>query len=606
MWLVDTETLKLQQVTDEKQHPFAILSHTWQAGEEVTFQDMQNFEAHVLEHKYGFYKIQNMCRIARRYWKYVWIDTCCIDKTSSAELTEAINSMFRYYRTAEACYVFLSDFRELPMRISEHDRLAQVARNLRNCKWFTRGWTLQELIAPSRLEFFDDHWNFLGEKADLESVLSEITNIDESVLRDSSRLYTIPVARRMSWASRRQTAREEDIAYCLLGIFDITMPLLYGEGAKAFLRLQQQIAMENSDLSIFAWEACSTNEVSSHGDGEARPEDNQYSGIFAETPGDFSKCATLRMHRAKLASMPGEMTMTNIGLRLSGAHITTHLDHIVLGLNCLRHSQVNGSLEWMGIYLVRFGSSYIRTRPSKVHTSGSKHFWGKAPRRETEPIYLQPRLLPDEVKRTNALLENIIILRYDENTKNSITARHGIPDAAYTETGPDTKSLQQASSARLRTILEFEERVNPFGGAVFRTNVAEEFDGIHLISLKTGPNDNNTHEVAVVVSLQWDGTELRLNYALYESTSDLMQYVDREPAPTEAAGYLERVQDYFLENRSISDLTGLLNQEKMPTTISIPGAAAGAPQRVISIERDRSLLLRTGGFFYLLLKTHVG
>ncbi|KAG6356810.1 hypothetical protein INS49_014684 [Diaporthe citri] len=584
MWLVDTELLQLRQVTDEKQLPFAILSHTWQAGEEVTFQEMQDLDA--VSHKSGFHKIKSVCRIAQRYWKYAWIDTCCIDKTSSAELSEAINSMFRYYRAAEVCYVFLSDFSTLPSRIPERERLARVAENLKNCKWFTRGWTLQELIAPRRLEFFDDHWNFLGEKADLEGPLSEITNIDESVLKDSSRLYAIPVARRMSWASGRQTAREEDVAYCLLGIFDITMPLLYGEGSKAYLRLQQNIAMENSDLSIFAWEYSSNQAVSSGDDLETWQNDNQYSGIFAESPANFSKCATLRMHRAKLTYME-EMTMTNIGLRLSGAHITTHLNHIVLGLNCLRHSHDDGSVEWMGIYLERFGLTYIRTRPFMVHASASKHFWGKAPERVTQPIYIQPRLLPAEIKRTSALLENVVVVRYDQDIAKLIEARHGVPDMAYTETGPTANSLQQATSTRLRAILETEERANPFGGAVFRTNVAEEFVGIHLIRVKVGPSADTSTKIGLVICLQWDGAELRLSYALYESTSDLMKYIDKEPEPTESAGYLERLQDFFLENRSISDLTGLLSQEKMPTM------------------KDRSLLSRTDSYFYLLLRSKI-
>ncbi|POS73599.1 hypothetical protein DHEL01_v208004 [Diaporthe helianthi] len=361
---------------------------------------MQDLEA--VRHKAGFQKIQNTCRIARRLWRYAWIDTCCIDKTSSAELTEAINSMFRYYRTAEVCYVLLSDFPTLPARIPERERLAQVARNLKSCKWFTRGWALQELIAPGRLEFFDDHWNFLGEKSDLEGPLSDITRIDETVLKDSSRLSEIPVARRMSWASGRQTAREEDVAYCLLGIFDITMPLLYGEGSKAFLRLQEEIARQSSELSIFAWESGSARTEHRRDDANASRKENQYSGIFSESPADFANFATLRMHRVKLTSME-EMTMTNIGLRLSGAHITTHNNNIVLGLNCLRHSPKDGSVEWMGIYLERFGLTYVRTKPSTVHTSASKHFWGKEPVRVTQPIYIQPRLLPEQKRRTEAL-----------------------------------------------------------------------------------------------------------------------------------------------------------------------------------------------------------
>lgn len=131
--------------------------------------------------------------------------------------------------------MFLADFESLPHKqITEKERLALVATGLRHCKWFTRGWTLQELIVPRKLEFYDNRWEFLRAKTDLEAPLCKITNIDESVLQNSSKLYTIPVARRMSWASRRQTTRVEDLAYCLLGIFNITMPLLYGQGSKVF------------------------------------------------------------------------------------------------------------------------------------------------------------------------------------------------------------------------------------------------------------------------------------------------------------------------------------------------------------------------------------
>ncbi|KAK7742099.1 hypothetical protein SLS53_004685 [Cytospora paraplurivora] len=260
MWLINTTTLGLEQVVDEQQCQFVILSHTWMPGGEVTFQDMEDMEDinNVASTKPGFEKITRTCEIARRNnYKYAWIDTCCIDKTSSAELSEAINSMFRWYQKAEICYVFLSDFDPLPSKEASKktedlnwDSL--VEEKLGGCTWFTRGWTLQELIAPENMDFFDREWNLLGQKSKLVMPLSRITHIDESILRDSSMLHTIPVARRMSWAAGRETTRTEDIAYCLLGIFDINMPMLYGEGPKAFMRLQQHIASETADLSLLA------------------------------------------------------------------------------------------------------------------------------------------------------------------------------------------------------------------------------------------------------------------------------------------------------------------------------------------------------------------
>lgn len=585
MWLIDTETLQLKQVSDETVHPFAILSHTWE-GEEVTFQDMQNLDA--IAHKSGFSKISKTCRIARRSYKYVWIDTCCIDKTSSAELSEAINSMFRYYQSAGVCYVFLSDFESLPVVwVREKERLAMVAERLRHCKWFSRGWTLQELIAPRTLEFFDSEWNFLGEKADLEAPLCEITSIDESVLGDSSRLHTIPVARRMSWASRRQTTRVEDIAYCLLGIFNITMPLLYGEGSKAFLRLQQQIAMENSDLSIFAWE-------SSH-------RHDQFSGIFAESPEDFARCSSLKMPRAKFTSMH-EMTITNIGLRLSVAHTATHGNDILLNLNCMRNTS-EGATEWLAVYLKKFGITYVRTRPFEIATTSSKTFWRTVSADAAQPIYVQPWLVPDEVRRISALLENIVIVRYDESMAKLVTRRTGMPPSAYTETGTGVKPLESTGSQRLREIWEEEQRQNPFGGAIFRTNAAEEFLGIHLITMKTGPSEDNIQQIVVIISLQWDGTRVRIAYALHEITSALMQYASIDYGVSEDE-YLDRLQDYLLAN--CADLSGLLKQEKMPVMVNLYGGTFKTPRWVatVTIGKERGFLSRIDGMFYLVLKAN--
>ncbi|OIW27820.1 hypothetical protein CONLIGDRAFT_551906, partial [Coniochaeta ligniaria NRRL 30616] len=172
---------------------------------------------------------------------YVWIDTICIDKSSSAELSEAINSMFKWYRNAAICYAYLSDVPQVRLEYS---------------RWFTRGWTLQEMIAPQELRFYDANWDALGTKSDLLDRLCDITGVDTTALRGGN-LRFFSVARKMSWASRRQTTREEDIAYCLLGIFDISMPLLYGEGSKAFIRLQEQIIKEYDDESLFAWRSTS-------------------------------------------------------------------------------------------------------------------------------------------------------------------------------------------------------------------------------------------------------------------------------------------------------------------------------------------------------------
>lgn len=585
MWLVDTKTLQLKQVSDETVYPFAILSHTWETGEEVTFQEMQNLEA--VKHKNGYHKIKKTCRIAQRQFRYVWIDTCCIDKTSSAELSEAINSMFRYYQTATVCYVLLADFESLPhTQITEKERLALLATRLRQCKWFTRGWTLQELIAPRKLEFFDNQWEFLGAKADLEALLYEITDIDESVLQNSSRLYTIPVARRMSWASRRQTTRVEDLAYCLLGIFNITMPLLYGEGSKAFLRLQQQIALENSDLSIFAWEATGKH--------------MEYSGVFAESPGDFGKCTTLKMHRAKFHSMV-EITITNIGLRLSVDRTITHRNSVLLNLNCMRDTP-NGSKEWLGIYLKKLGQTYVRIRPFEVATTPFKGRWQTSRRDATQPIYVQPWLHPDETKRIIAL-ERIVIIRYDEEMSKIIETDTGLPSAAYTKTGPTAKVPDtNTGSEQLQRVWENEQRSNPFGGAIFTTNAAEEFLGVQMITIKPTPTNAGPQQILLFISLQWDGAQVKLNFALHKMTSELLRYASIDTGGLTDMDYLERLQDYLLEN--CSDLAGLLKQEALPSLVNLSHGTVWTPRRSASIEigKDRSLLPRDEGHFYLHLQ----
>ncbi|KAM5537080.1 hypothetical protein V8D89_009226 [Ganoderma adspersum] len=192
-------------------------------------------------------KLRMACAVARADgYRYIWIDSCCIDKTSSAELSEAINSMYRWYGKAAICYAFLAD-------VAHNDRPQDAKSKFRRSKWFTRGWTLQELIAPRNLLFMSQEWNVMGSKQDLSVLLEEITGIDVEVLKQQKRLDEVSVARRMSWASRRETTREEDHAYSLFGIFDVNMPTLYGEGSRAFMRLQQEILQQIPDQSLFAW-----------------------------------------------------------------------------------------------------------------------------------------------------------------------------------------------------------------------------------------------------------------------------------------------------------------------------------------------------------------
>src|SRR5947209_1374185 len=160
------------------------------------------------------------------------MDTCCIDQSNNNELSEAVNSMFRWYRNAVKCYVYLSDVPQPALSINDA---------FRKSRWFTRGWTLQELLAPRSVEFFSREGNRLGDKTSLERQIHEITGIADSALRGAA-LSQFGVDERFSWIEHRQTTRKEDKAYSLLGIFDVFMPLIYGEGEKnAFKRLKASI-----------------------------------------------------------------------------------------------------------------------------------------------------------------------------------------------------------------------------------------------------------------------------------------------------------------------------------------------------------------------------
>lgn len=214
---------------------YAILSHTWGAdSEEVTFKDLIEGTG---KNKDGYGKIE-FCRkqAARDGLQFFWVDTCCIDKSSSAELSEAINSMFRWYQNAATCYVYLSDI-SIPEDAANFHLLPTTEVAFRDSRWFRRGWTVQEVIAPTSVEFFSQQGHRIGSKRSLEPQIHEITGIAVGALRGEP-LTVFGVEERFSWVERCEMKRKEDKAYSLLGIFDIQMPLLYGEGdAKAFARL---------------------------------------------------------------------------------------------------------------------------------------------------------------------------------------------------------------------------------------------------------------------------------------------------------------------------------------------------------------------------------
>jgi hypothetical protein len=231
-------TLEMQEFHKHDIPPYAILSHTWDDGE-VTFED---FLAGTSASRQGYKKIL-FCReqALKHGLHYFWVDTCCIDKRNHAELSEAINSMFLWYSRASRCYVYLADVTSLDTISGEMLPSHVWIESFQRSRWFRRGWTLQELIAPRSVQFFSFDGHLLGNKRSLELKITQITGVPTDALRGQP-LREFSVRERFAWAESRETTKEEDRAYCLCGIFNVFMPLLYGEGEeKARKRLEKNV-----------------------------------------------------------------------------------------------------------------------------------------------------------------------------------------------------------------------------------------------------------------------------------------------------------------------------------------------------------------------------
>ncbi|KAF4945617.1 hypothetical protein FGADI_11798 [Fusarium gaditjirri] len=321
MRLINTTTLEVEEFFDVSIPEYAILSHTWGDGE-VSLQDWADRKNR--RFKPGFQKISWACaQAAEDKLGHLWVDTNCIDKTSSAELSEAINSMFRWYRRSAVCYVYLVDVPALTL-----DECTKPDSAFRNARWFTRGWTLQELIAPPTLKFFSSNWTIIATNAELAPSITEITGIPwarllKGRLSKSHPLRRYSIAQRMSWASRRSTTRIEDQAYSLLGLFDISMPLVYGEGYEAFTRLLGEIIHKYADQSFFASQL-------------------HYVDFLPRSPIEFrdsqsvlvSSSPQLQRHY-KPADYSYSFHLTNTGLQISLPIVPTVVPHFVFGvLDC--------------------------------------------------------------------------------------------------------------------------------------------------------------------------------------------------------------------------------------------------------------------------------
>ncbi|KAH9918569.1 HET-domain-containing protein [Epithele typhae] len=254
MWLLHTATAHLRCFNSPEEVPggYAILSHVWDSpDQEDTFQSVRNLAPATVPRDLLSAKIRDFLVFAETDGhEWAWVDTCCIDKTSSAELTEAINSMFRYYALSSVCYAYLND-----VAADTWDRLDTYKNRtgFQLSKWHSRGWTLQELLAPRTVVFFTCDWTPIGTKYELAELLEGTTGIPIAVLRFERGISEMSVAARMSWASQRTTTRVEDETYCLFGLFGINMPTVYGEGRGAFYRFQEELMKRTADTSLFAW-----------------------------------------------------------------------------------------------------------------------------------------------------------------------------------------------------------------------------------------------------------------------------------------------------------------------------------------------------------------
>ncbi|KAJ9606982.1 hypothetical protein H2200_008993 [Cladophialophora chaetospira] len=319
MRLINVQTLRMKEFFEPDIPPYVILSHRWQK-DEITLQEYEQGDA---PSSCSYHKIENLRRLAvEENIEWIWLDTCCIDKRNSTELSEAINSMFKWYARSQFCVAYLFD-------------IESGVNDITTSSWWTRCWTLQELICPSRVCFYDRDWKYLGAKSDLRSQISTVTGIDEDTLSGSDPLRC-SVAQRMSWAAGRNATRIEDEAYSLLGLFDISLPMLYGDGEKAFMTLQERIAQSSEDQSIFAWDIFLD---------EARRGPNPRSfqmglnGLFARSPAAFAACGGVRLTDRKEANRDHAFAFIGLGIELRAPAKPYEMRTYACALECSRDNE---------------------------------------------------------------------------------------------------------------------------------------------------------------------------------------------------------------------------------------------------------------------------
>ncbi|KAL0932109.1 het and ankyrin domain protein [Colletotrichum truncatum] len=372
---------------------YAIFSHTWSSphDDEWSFYDSVGQEHDSIRHEI----ILRVCNLTQGHsLEFVWIDSVCIDKSSSADISKAINSLPKYFQKAAICFAFLVD---LPCGTSVpcKDTWAQ-------CRFWTRAWTLQELILPAKIQFYDSKWHLRGERSSqhLPSLISGITGIDEEILSRQRTLQQTSVARKMSWAALRKSSSPEDVAYSLLGLFDVYIPIVFGEGSRrAFRRLQEEILKHSNDASLFAWTSS---------------EEEEYRGIFANSPREF-----LAFAQQDVTHLPfdfkGFVVLASKGVLVSGQFLNQQ-DGLLLDLGSQTDS--NDDSKRLGILFRRSNDgTFARIMASEIQTLAA-------------------------TEKTTAMQVMVFRGRVDDADTNS----HEIYFAAYKGGGISAASCNSASS----------------------------------------------------------------------------------------------------------------------------------------------------------------
>jgi len=365
--VLNTETLQVKK--DVSVHSYAILSRRWD-DEEIKFDMLNDVDLR------GSFKIVGACHKAReKKLEWLWIDSVCMDKDNDAETTKSLNSMFEWYSNAEVCLTYLRDVDSSASNLHTFESCEQPGQK---SVWFTRGWTLQELLAPTNMEFYEKAWKLIGEKADLLEDLHRATDIDQRYLKGGTAFREASLATRMSWMAGRNTKYVEDIAYSMLGILDVNMQPLYGEGVKAFMRLQRELIDNSTDESIFAWTTCPQGLKCYRRDEAWRPESW---GLLAPSPDCFrdSRDLVLPPEDQIEPRLDGGYRWAQQGVQFmvpqkSGTDVTNWLGlprtEIKFALNCWSYK--GRKQETVIIRLLKSGNAYKRVRCHDLDTKPGK------------------------------------------------------------------------------------------------------------------------------------------------------------------------------------------------------------------------------------------